>query len=201
MQTLPKCSTVVNFWNLLPIMISFTFAAQTRVDWGVVSKLVIHWQAPSPTALPARVNTPTTAPRCETHFLAHFEIQMFWNQPFSLHSSCTKPTAAAVNPKMVEVSTFSYHSKEKTTQNQNSCLSILLQSGFYMKQVWNTWGFSTSLANSSQTFMCVHTGCTEKKKKVSWQVAMQGMFSIDKVTFRELKVLAKVLFLSLARLV
>lgn len=120
MQTLSKRNIVVSFWNLLPIMISFTFAAQTRVDLGIVSKVVIHWTGSFPDSHPW-VNVPTTAPWCETHFLEHFEIQIFLNQPFSLCSSCTKLALAAVNPKMVEILTFSYHSEKggKATQNQN----------------------------------------------------------------------------------
>lgn len=164
MQTLTKCNIAVSFWNLLPIMISFTSAAQTRVDLGIVSKVVIHWTGSFPDSHPW-VNIPTTAPWCETHFLEHFEIQMFLNQLFLLCSSCTKLALAAVNPEMAEVLTFSYHSEKggKATQNQNGCFSLLLWRGLFMKRVWNTWGFSILLSNWSQTCMCVHTGCTERK--------------------------------------
>lgn len=133
------------------------------------------------------VNIPTTAPWCETHFLAHFEIQMFLNQPFSLCSSCTKPTGAAVNPKMVKVSTFSYHSEKGKkpewmflSQNQNGCFFLLLWSGFFMKQVWNTWGFSMLLSNSSQTCH-VRAQRLHRKKKYLDRLPCKGCFALEKL--------------------
>lgn len=186
MQTLPKCNIAVDVWNLLPVMISLTFAAQTRVDLGIVSKLVIHWTGSFPDSHPW-VNIPTTAPWCETHFLAHFEIQMFLNQPFLLCSSCTKPTGAAVNPKMVKVSTFSCHSEKGKkpewmflSQNQNGCFSLLLWSGFFMKRVWNTWGFSMLLSNSSQTCH-VRAQRLHRKKKYLDRLPCKGCFALEKL--------------------
>lgn len=158
-----KCNTVVSFWNLLPIMISFTFAAQTRVDLGIVSKVVIHWTGSFPDSHPW-VNIPTTAPWCETHFLAHFEIQMFLNQPSSLCSSCTKPTLAAVNPKMVEVSTFSYLSGKgkKSHSNPEWFLSPFIKWALCETSM-EYLGFQHVIIKLKPNLHVLHTGCTERK--------------------------------------
>lgn len=208
MQTLPRCNIVVDFWNILPIMISFTFAAQTRVDLGVVSKPVIHWAGSFPDSHPW-VNIPTTAPWCETHFLGHFEIQMF----FFLKYKCK--------------STF--HTLQQLHKTNRSCcqskngwsfnllLALREREKSHSKTEWMflspfmKWvRYETSLKYlgfqhviiklEPNLHACAHRLGTQKEK-VSWHVAMQGMFCTGKVTFRELHVLVKVHFPCLAMLV